>query len=814
MLKGLVFHAFLASLTYIVSCFWILSRADLPDILPLIVAGITALLCVAGCVFTRKFSRFVSLLFVLACALLFCAWQTYQARNLLELRLPAALDNQIIQVEGRVIGLPESRDRVQVFDFEVMRSEKAWSELTTPRKLRLSIYEPLASGAIRGGESYRLTVKLKQPRGAVNFSGFDYERWLFTQGYHGRGYVRSTPENQKLPEDGLSLSRLREHWREKLIQPPVSQERALILALVLGDQSLIHPTTQTLLIHTGIAHLLAISGMHISLLALASFAVLFVCFRAMIFAINLVQLRFTDVRWRLSSLAAMRLALIGAFIFALLYSLISGFALPSQRAVIMLFCYSFAMLYFSRVNYFLVWYVSLVVVLIFQPYAVNSASLYLSFAAVLLIQWFLMDYTKRDFGTWIYKLKLFTSMQAMLTICLAPLSLSFFSAWFFEGFLANFIAVPLVNLFVLPASLIACVFQVLDMHSVSAPLLIFSEYLLSHLLTGLTWLDMGIPFNAGFYLDAKSSTLLFLFFLLVISPLPHSYKVLSWVLVLAALAHFFQKNTLQEGEFRLRMLDVGQGLSLVIETQNHRLLYDAGPALGDYFDAGKMIVVPALKEAARNFSEAAALDLMVLSHSDMDHIGGANSISKHMNVHKVLAFPQAFDKASSEWRDEVVGYEDCVAGQQWQWDAVHFEVLAPFADENRALMSTNNQSCVIKVSGKQASVLLTGDIEAGREAFLTQKYGEYLKSDVLVAAHHGSKTSSNLLFLQAVAPEMILVSAGWKHHFGHPHLTVTQRFEALEIPWHNTANQGEVVVDSRTFAQPRFARTELRRFWR
>lgn len=232
------------------------------------------------------------------------------------------------------------------------------------------------------------------------------------------------------------------------------------------------------------------------------------------------------------------------------------------------------------------------------------------------------------------------------------------------------------------------------------------------------------------------------------------------------------------GEVHLTLLDVGQGLSVVIETANHSLLFDAGARFSDKFDMGRNVVLPYL-----HFRDITALDKFIISHADNDHIGGAEAVLSEIPVRQVV----------SSVPGQLSAYNAvmCNTGFSWQWDQVHFAILSPPAE---LFHDENNNSCVLKVATNNGSVLLTGDIERAAEGYLIHNAGKSLQADILIAPHHGSKTSSSAAFLAKVNPEIILVPADSPNRFGFPHADVVNRYKAIAARYFISGETGAISV--------------------
>jgi len=236
----------------------------------------------------------------------------------------------------------------------------------------------------------------------------------------------------------------------------------------------------------------------------------------------------------------------------------------------------------------------------------------------------------------------------------------------------------------------------------------------------------------------------------------------------------------EPGNVWLSVLDVGQGLSAVMQTANHTLVFDTGAKFSEESDMGDAVLLPFL-----HWQGVQQINTLIISHNDNDHSGGAASLLKNMPVEHIVS-------SAPEWTERESG-QYCRAGQNWEWDQVKFTLLSP---PETGYPKENDNSCVLKVDTGKNSFLLTGDIEQTAEQWLVEQYGGQLNSSVLVAAHHGSKTSSSLNFLQQVTPQLTVIPAGHLNRFGFPHKQVLARYRQLNLPWLTTGEQGAIRIRS------------------
>jgi competence protein ComEC len=596
----------------------------------------------------------------------------------------------------------------------------------------------------------------------MNPGGFDYEQWLFAKRIDATGYVRCKQDCQRLPGNLLSTDLRIRAWMQQqrhslylrlqtfLNDSPVS---GLIIGMTLGVRDAITPQQWDILRNTGTAHLMAISGLHVGLVAGLAFWLL----------------RHLAGWAELKRCSPHQFAAIGAMCCALGYAILAGLSVPTQRALIMLSVIFASVILQTSIRTFHLLALTAVAVVVINPLAVLSAGFWLSFGAVSVIGLMLTGRHKAQ-GYW----STTWSVGWRVALGLSPLLLLFFGSVSIISPIANLVAVPVISLLVVPVALFGVVisglsewlaFAAFDL--ASTVLSIVMWYL--EQLSALSFSTLSTPKPAFWaVLTAVAGICLLL--------LPRGVQGRWLGIVMLLPAAFPSISPVTQGTARVTVLDVGQGLASVIETARHTLVFDTGIRLSPKFDMGSAVLVPFLRSRAIR-----QVDVLVLSHTDSDHIGGAPSL--------LAAFP--VNQQLSSYPQQVPGdmVELCEPGKQWEWDGVSFTILAPllpyFSEEN-------NNSCVIRVNAGNESILLTGDIESEAEARLIDAYGELLESDVLIVPHHGSKTSSTLDFLDAVQPELALMSAGYRNQYGFPHRRVVKHYQSKNIQLINTAQSGAI----------------------
>jgi competence protein ComEC len=685
--------------------------------------------------------------------------------------LPDSALGMEVTLQGYIASLPQQQpDRVG-FDFIVTDAPKP-----VPGKLRLAWYH--APQTLRAGQSWRFAVKLKPLHGRLNPGEFDYQAWLFANHFGATGYVRTPPDAQLLAQN-FGVAQSFAAWRQRLAdgmdaQLPGSEFAGILKALVLGAQGDIGSQQWQVFRDTGTTHLAVISGSHITLVAGLLYWLI----------------------WRgglLLSLPAAPLRLLAAGaagLCAVVYALLAGWNVPAQRAVVMVLVGLWALTAQRNVSLMRVFCLALLAVVLCDPLSVIAAGFWLSFGAVALLA-YSGGGRLRPRGFW-HEL-----LAAQLAVCvgLTPLLVYLFQQISLLSPLANLLALPLIGWLIVPLALAGVLLQVWP--PLGAALLHAAEYGLSLLWQGLQWLA-DLPW-AQWYAPAPpfwAFALACCGSLLLLAPRGVPGRALGAFLWLPMLLPTL--NRPPPGEARMTMLDVGQGLALVVQTNRHLLLFDAGAKFSEQSDMGSAVIVPFVRNAGFN-----AVDLLLISHGDNDHCGGADSIRAALPVRQWLSSEQPW-----------AGYDNaalCRAGQEWQWDGVTFKVLSP---PPTAFQRQNDNSCVLQVITAQQRWLLTGDIEAEAEARLSAAWGAALRSTVLVAPHHGSKTSSGAAFLQQVRPQWLLIPAGYANRFHFPHADTLQRYRQIGATYFSSAEDGAVTVQSHGAAVDIVtARQQMRHYW-
>ncbi len=675
-------------------------------------------------------------LYWLGLFLLGFAWACGSAQVALDGRLAAELDGRTLWLEGRVVDLPASGEGVTRFRLEEVSAARG---VLLPERLRLSWH---GAPPLMGGERWRLAVTLKRPRGLVNAAGFDYEAWLLAQRVGAVGTVKAGQRLQ--PASGLDA--WRDAWRQRLLAVDAQGRGAALAALVLGDGSGLSAAEWRMFQDTGTVHLMVISGSHISLLA------------GMLYGLVAALHRLGCWPRRLPWLpCACALGLLGAWS----YGLMAGFEVPVRRACLMVSLALVWRLRFRHLGLLTPLLGTLVLVLLVEPLASLQAGFWLSFLAVALLLWLFAGRLGRwrwwaAWGRAQWGMALGLAMP-LLALGL-PLSLS--------GAPANLLAVPWIELLVVPPALAGSLLLwvpglgegLLRAAGVSLDLL----FRALGLLAGLA--EAWQPPAAA----AWSVALGMLGALCWLAPAGLPLRALGAALLLPALLP--SSPPVEWGRAEVRVLDVGQGLAVLVRTREHVLLYDSGARQGA-FDMGERVVVPVLRSL-----DLRRLDGLLLSHADNDHAGGAPTVASR--------FPPVWLVSGEPARLPSPLFADSCDERSWSWDGVVFEQWA-WAQAG----DSNDRSCVLRVEADGEVLLLTGDISrAAEHAWLARQADP--RVDWLLAPHHGSRSSSGVAFVLRTRPRHVLVSRGWRNAFGHPHGEVMERYARVAAQVHDTARDG------------------------
>lgn len=709
---------------------------------------------------------------LLGAALLGFVWAGCCAHWRLADALPAEWEGRDIEVLGVVDGLPQQFERGVRFTLVTERADAS-----VPSRIHLSWYrhiaapddeegdeEAAAPGALplpRAGERWRFVVRLKRPHGSLNPHGFDWEGWLFERNIRATGYVRKSALTGRLDTGKFSVASLREATRARIQRSLPDQPYAGVLtALAVGDQQAITPELWRLFAATGITHLMSISGLHVTMIgALVGW---------LTFALWRRHARL-PLLW-----PAQKAAAVAAFGGAFAYALIAGFGVPAQRTLYMLGVVVVALLSARHLAISTVLAAALLLVLLLDPWAVLSAGFWLSFGAVALLFYVAQGRLgqRHWLGDWL-------RAQWAITLGLMPLLLALFQQFSLVSPFANALAIPLVSLAITPLTLLGSLpgfAWALELaHALLVPLMDFLRWTTQW--PGALWQQHAPPpWTVPLALLGAAWLLL-----------PRGFPA-RWAGALLFLPLFLMApERPAPGAVWVRVLDVGQGQAVHVQTATHDLMFDAGPSYGTQADAGGRILVPYLRAAG-----VGRLDKLIVSHADSDHAGGADSLLAAVPTRTV------------ERR--------CTDGAAWEWDGVRFRVLHPHEADYAGKQSSNALSCVLKIDSPHGSVLIPGDVEGAAERELLARHRDALPADILIAPHHGGKKTSSPEFVAAVGARDVVFPVGYRNRFGHPHPDILARYVGANI--HRTDRHGAVTLKLGAGATaPEREREARRRYW-
>ena len=682
------------------------------------------------------------------------------ASTYLDQRLPDELLGVEVEIVATIVDIPNRDGRRLRFlsELETIRPLNVYQPMAVTGRVRLSWYGFNAPD-LRAGNKVRLVVKLKTPSGFMNPGGFDIEKWYAQNRIIATGYVRGKSfdvSKAVVAQNSAPLSAARNMLQRKLLQATESYASSgVIIALAVGDRSGITPELWDTFINTGTNHLLAISGLHISLVAGATAL-------------------FVQLLWRHSAFSNQvtrrSCSLVLAFIAACCYAAMAGFSVPTLRALMMfsvLVCLFLLRRHQRKVQGLAV---ALLVVCVVDPLSVLSPGFWMSFAAVAVL--FLVFSSSQSKSNAALLARVLRG-HVLISVGLYPLTVLFFGQASLISPLANLLITPLIGMLVTPLVFFAALVVPMSV-SIASHVLFVVDCLLRFAFTSLNFLS-DLPFAmiriAGY--SEIVVVLAGLSALLMLVPVSRSLRAISLVLLLPLMLPVFPKE-LEEGEYSVTFLDVGQGTSVVVRTATHTLVYDTGDQFSRRFSAADAVLLPYLRSKSIQ-----KINKLIISHSDRDHSGGADEVLDELEVDELILsakLPQLPD----------VPYRECLAGDSWVWDSVDFTILHPQADTTG---SDNDRSCVLMIDSSGNRTLLPGDIESRAESQLLSE--AYLQPvTILLSPHHGSASSSGESFVAALKPEFVVHSAGYKNRFEFPRAEVEERYRVIGARQFTTADSG------------------------
>ena len=722
------------------------------------VAGLLFIIGIAN-VSIRKWCLFL-------CAFCFALfWANHHYQLHLEHILKPDLQGISLSVEGQVQGLPDTKNGNTRFRFLVTESVHDSLE---QRRLQLSCYRcPLT---LKPGQKWRFTVRLKRPRGYASWGAFDYEKYLFRHRVAATGYVRLKEPYKKIDSSKSFFDKQR--WQIKLAISELANavpksERlgyAMIRALSIGDKSGFSSEQRQVFQDTGISHLMAISGLHVGLVFM--------------FASVLVGRLLWPIAGVFELVPRQTIVLFPALLAAFYYSGLAGFSVPTQRAFIMLSVYVLAKLLARSPSLLRVLLIAVVIILLNDPFSVLDMGFWLSCMAVFIIALAQRKPITQEVSdepiqqNQAAKLSLIR-LQPIIWLGMLPLSAALFGQVSLISPFVNLFMVPLFCLVLIPATLFSLILLLSGVE-------ILSVELLSHLASVFNYVYVLLEFVAGLsfakHLVSSVSTWEFAACILVISLFFLASRWRYFAALALAVNILVGLPAKLSNEMRIALIDVGQGLAMVIESGDYVLVYDTGPRYRTGFTAAAATLIPYL-----NTRGIQQIDTLIISHADNDHIGGYQTIADQFDVKQVI----------TSRVDKLPNAQACVAGQAWQKGLSTFSIISP---DSGTPKGSNNHSCVLRIEHQGVSTLITGDIEKQVERYLISQQ-HTLAADIMLVPHQGSKTSSTREFIDAVSPKLVLFAAGYRNHYGHPHKSVVERYQKRNVKSLSTIDSGSIILN-------------------
>ncbi|MDY1036572.1 ComEC family protein [Lelliottia sp. CFBP8978] len=611
----------------------------------------------------------------------------------------------------------------------------------------ITLYGNYLPQAPCAGQRWAMTLRLRAVHGELNDGGFDSQR---------NALATHQPLNGRFTHAQIidATCSMRARYLSSLTSTLASYAwGSVMLGLGMGERVAVTQEIKTLMRETGTLHLMAISGLHIALVA------------SMIWFIARGIQFFLPAHW-----IGWRFPLLAGMCFAAFYAWLTGMQPPALRTVVSLAVLAMLRLSGRQWSPWQVWVCCVAAILFVDPLAVLSQSLALSaFAVAALIFWYQwLPLPAIMLSRWLKPLVNLLHLQLGMLILLLPLQIIIFHGFSLSSVIANLFAVPLVTFISVPLILTAMLLHLFPLALVEAKVWFLADQSLAVLFRGLKALPDG-------WIDIDER---WIFVTLVSWLVIISWRLLAWRVVPASclagsllLTFPLWRSEKTEG-WTLHMLDIGQGLAIVIERHGRAIMYDTGLAWPGG-DSAKLQIIPWLRW------HHLTPEGVIISHEHSDHIGGLHSLQE--------AWPSMWIRSPLGW----AGHQPCFRGQRWQWQGLTFTAHWP-PREYQA--QGNNRSCVVKVDDGQHSVLLTGDIEAKAEQAMLSHHWQFLTSTLIQVPHHGSNTSSSLALIQRVEGKIALASAARYNAWRFPSAKVVKRYRKEGYSWFDTPRYGQISV--------------------
>jgi len=743
-------------------CLGVSSTLFLPELISFRILGASLVIATLLALWARPYRVVVFLLLGLL-------WATQAFSLHLAQPFPDRFETLDIVITGTVVDLPSQHKGDWKFRFRVDDTKDRELKTIIGKQIQLSCYR--CPFSVLAGQQWAFTVRLKRPHGYASPGAFDYEKFLFRQQIVARGYVRTKNAYELRGRHGFRINRWRESIKSQLQALGDDVGINMIRALTIGDKSGFTQTQKRVFQETGISHLMAISGLHIGLV---------------FFCVNWL------LKWLLWPIAGIfdrcprsYLILLPSMLVAITYAALAGFAVSTQRALIMLSVFVLCRLFTRDVSLFRVLLIAVTLLLIYDPFSVLDIGFWLSAGAVFVIALFAVEDES------------LLRLQPRLWFGMLPMTSLFFGQVSLISPLVNLVLVPLFCMILIPLVLLA----LLLMHIGAQELGLSFFELLS---VGFNWIYEGL-LRSTRWSYARWYTTPFVAWqwalvcvIIGLELARYKWRILIWVLLFGSLFADTSKP-IAEDQLTIALLDVGQGLAMVIRTSESVTVYDTGPRYGSGFSAAEAVLLPYLRHHG-----IAYIDRLIISHADNDHIGGLDVLLGQMDVGHVL----------TSRVDKIPQAQNCITGQNWSIERTVFSVISPDVDTPNG---SNNRSCVLKIEHEGTQILISGDIEKPVERYLLRKHLDdksALSADILLVPHQGSKTSSTADFLHAVRPRLALVAAGYRNHYGHPHPDVVGRYAQDSIKLLSTIDSGTIELSVNKLGwRASSYRVSHQRFW-